>query len=54
MKVWPGCCADKNTAHKDSTVQGEDARVITMFSCFGHPGVAFSKEGQIGFCGRAA
>lgn len=43
----------KNTAHKVSTVEGDDARVIAVFSYFDRPGVVFSKEDQIGFYGRA-
>ena len=44
----------KNTAHKVSTIKGARDRIITVFSYFDRPGVAFTKEEQIGFYGRSA
>jgi hypothetical protein len=43
----------KNTAHKVSTIKGSRERIIAVFSYFDRPGVAFSKEDQIGFYGRS-
>ena len=44
----------KNTAHKVSTMKGNRERIMSVFSYFDRPGVMFSKEDQLGFCGRAA
>jgi hypothetical protein len=44
----------KNTAHKVSTVKGNRARIIAVFSYFDRPGVVFSREDQVGFYGRTA
>jgi hypothetical protein len=43
----------KNTAHKVSTIKGSRERIIAVFSYFDRPGVALSKEDQIGFYGRS-
>ncbi len=44
----------KNTAHRVSTVRGTRERLIAVFSYFDRPGVAFTKEDQMGFYGRSA
>ncbi len=43
----------KNTAHKVSTIRGQNERIIAVFSYFDRPGVVFSKEDQTGFYGRS-
>lgn len=44
----------KNTAHRVTPVQGETARMITVFSFYDRPGVTMTPEEQKGFYGRAA
>ena len=44
----------KNTAHRVTSVKGERARIIAVFSYFERPGVTFSDEERIGFYGRAS
>ena len=44
----------KNTAHRVTPVQGEQPRIIAVFSFFDRPGVRFTAEEQKGFYGRAA
>ncbi|WP_137702998.1 HalD/BesD family halogenase [Marimonas lutisalis] len=43
----------KNTPHRVGDVQGGRARVISVFSFYERPGVAFSEDERIGFYGRA-
>ncbi len=43
----------KNTPHRVSPVEGDRPRVISVFSFFREPGVAFSDAERIGFYGRA-
>jgi hypothetical protein len=44
----------KNTAHRVTPVEGDRARIMTVFSFYERPGVRFSEEERIGFYGRAA
>lgn len=44
----------KNTAHRVTPVQGDQDRIIAVFSYFDQPGVQFSNEERIGFYGRSA
>lgn len=44
----------KNTPHRVGDVKGDTARVISVFSFYDRPGVAFSDEERIGFYGRAS
>ncbi|OYX43693.1 MAG: 2OG-Fe(II) oxygenase [Rhodobacterales bacterium 32-67-9] len=44
----------RNTAHRVTPVEGQRARIITVFSFYDRPGVCFSDEERIGFYGRAA
>ena len=44
----------KNTAHRISTVEGDDERLIAVFSYYDRPGVLFSREERVGFYGRPA
>jgi len=43
----------KNTPHRVGDVRGSLPRVISVFSFYERPGVAFSDEERIGFYGRA-
>ena len=43
----------KNTAHRVTPVEGQQERIIAVFSYFDRPGVAFSEEERLGFYGRA-
>ena len=57
LKLKPGTLnvfKGKNTAHRVTPVQGDKARIITVFSYYQQPGVVFSRQEQIGFYGRAA
>ncbi|MCP3689437.1 MAG: 2OG-Fe(II) oxygenase, partial [Gammaproteobacteria bacterium] len=42
----------KNTLHRVSPVLGDKQRLITVFSYYENPGVAFSDEEKLGFYGR--
>lgn len=44
----------KNTAHRVTPVQGQQERMIAVFSYYEKPGVMFSDEEKIGFYGRAS
>ncbi|MBO9446670.1 2OG-Fe(II) oxygenase [Ruegeria sp. R14_0] len=44
----------KNTAHRVTPVQGDQDRIIAVFSYYERPGVQFSEQERIGFYGRAA
>ncbi len=44
----------KNTAHRVTSVGGDQDRVIAVFSYFDRPDVMFSDEERIGFYGRAS
>lgn len=44
----------KNTAHRVTPVEGENARIIAVFSYYDRPGVTFSQEERVGFYGRAS
>lgn len=44
----------KNTAHRVTPVQGEEDRIIAVFSYYEQPGVLFSSEERVGFYGRAS
>jgi hypothetical protein len=44
----------KNTPHRTGDVIGAKARVISVFSFYDRPGVAFSEEERTGFYGRAS
>ncbi|MEM7733808.1 MAG: 2OG-Fe(II) oxygenase [Pseudomonadota bacterium] len=44
----------RNTAHRVTPVEGGTARMISVFSFYDRPGVAFSDEERIGFYGRAS
>lgn len=43
----------RNTAHRVTPVEGEKARIVSVFSFYERPGVSFSDEERIGFYGRA-
>lgn len=43
----------KNTAHRVTVSQGEQARMIAVFSYYETPGKLFSAEEQLGFYGRS-
>lgn len=43
----------KNTAHRVTPVEGDQMRVISVFSFFDRPGVMFTEEERLGFYGRA-
>ena len=42
----------RNTAHRVTPVEGERSRIITVFSYYETPGVAFSDAERLGFYGR--
>ncbi len=44
----------KNTAHRVTTVEGDTARMIAVFSFYERPGVHFTPEERIGFYGRGS
>lgn len=44
----------RNTAHRVTPVEGDTARMISIFSFYDRPGVVFSDEERIGFYGRAS
>lgn len=44
----------RNTAHRVTPVQGQTARIVSVFSFFERHGVSFSDEERIGFYGRAS
>lgn len=44
----------KNTAHRVTPVQGDQDRIIAVFSYYEQPGVLFSDQERIGFYGRTA
>ena len=44
----------KNTAHRVTPVEGDQDRVIAVFSFYERPGVTFSDGERIGFYGRAS
>ena len=43
----------KYTAHRVTPVEGEQARIVAVFSYYEKPGVVFSREERLGFYGRA-
>lgn len=43
----------RNTAHRVTPVEGDRARIISVFSFYERPDVKFSDEERIGFYGRA-
>lgn len=56
LDVTPGTLnvfRGKNTPHRVANVRGERARIISVFSFFDRPGVAFSEQERLGFYGRA-
>ncbi|MEP0940963.1 MAG: 2OG-Fe(II) oxygenase [Rhizobiaceae bacterium] len=44
----------KNTAHRVTPVEGDEDRIIAVFSYYEQPGVMFSPEERLGFYGRAS
>jgi hypothetical protein len=44
----------KNTAHRVTPVEGDNARIIAVFSYYDRHGVTFSQEERVGFYGRAS
>lgn len=44
----------KNTLHRVSTVEGDQERLIAVFSFYERPDVAFSDDENLGFYGRTA
>ena len=57
LEVSPGTLnvfKGKNTAHRVTTVKGNRARIITVFSYYETSGVRFSDEERLGFYGRAS
>ncbi len=57
MSLEPGTLnvfKGKNTAHRVTTVQGDQDRIIAVFSYYENPGVQFCDEERIGFYGRAS
>jgi len=44
----------KNTAHRVTPVEGDQDRIIAVFSYYERPGVKFSDDERIGFYGRAS
>ena len=42
----------KNTAHRVTPVEGNEDRIIAVFSYYEKPGVMFSEEERVGFYGR--
>jgi len=43
----------KNTAHRVTPIEGDKARIISVFSYFDRPDVCFSTDELLGFYGRA-
>jgi hypothetical protein len=44
----------KDTAHRVTTVQGDDERMVAVLSYYEQPGVVFSDTDNLGFYGRTA
>jgi len=44
----------RNTAHRVTTVEGEQERMVAVFSLYQQPGVMFTDEENLGFYGRTA
>ena len=44
----------KNTAHRVTPVEGDEDRIIAVFSYYEQPGVMFSSEERLGFYGRTS
>ena len=42
----------RNTAHRVTPVEGNQARIVAVFSYFDEPGVSFSEAERLGFYGR--
>ncbi len=56
LRLTPGTLnvfRGRNTPHRVTPVTGADARIISVFSYFDRPGVAFTGEERVGFYGRA-
>jgi hypothetical protein len=45
--------AGKNSLHRVSTVEGQNSRLVAVFSYYERPGVLFSDKERLGFYGRA-
>ena len=44
--------AGKNSLHRVSTVEGQNSRLVAVFSYYERPGVLFSEKERLGFYGR--